>query len=95
MRESGSITEYVLTEHARKEMLKRQITETVVAQVLSAPEQVETIREGRNLYQSLISFGNPPKAYLIRIFVDVDRYLPQVVTVYRTSKINKYWRAEL
>lgn len=30
----------------------------------------------------------------MRVFVDVDREPAEVVTVYRTSKIAKYWRAE-
>jgi hypothetical protein len=35
--------------------------------------------------------GAPEKAYLVRVFVDVDRQPAEVVTVYRTSKIYKYW----
>jgi hypothetical protein len=34
------------------------------------------------------------KRYLVRVFVDVDRSPAEVVTVYRTSKIEKYWRSE-
>ena len=30
------------------------------------------------------------KSYLIRVFVDVDRTPPEIVTAYRTSKIRKY-----
>jgi len=32
------------------------------------------------------------KVYLLRVFVDIDREPPEVVTVYRTSKVRKYWR---
>jgi hypothetical protein len=32
--------------------------------------------------------------YLVRVFVDVDRSPAEVITVYRTSKIDKYWRSE-
>jgi hypothetical protein len=32
------------------------------------------------------------KVYLVRVFVDVDRQPAEVVTVYRTSKVSKYWR---
>jgi hypothetical protein len=52
---------------------------------------------GRNLtnvYQSRIEAGKPPQKYLLRVFVDVDREPPDVVTAYRTSKIDKYWRAD-
>ncbi len=38
--------------------------------------------------------GEPGKLYLVRAFVDIDREPPEVVTVYRTSKISKYWREE-
>ena len=34
------------------------------------------------------------KRYLVRLFVDVDRAPAEVVTAYRTSKIEKYWRSE-
>jgi hypothetical protein len=34
------------------------------------------------------------KTYLVRVFVDVDRRPAEVVTVYRTSKMEKYWRRE-
>jgi len=32
--------------------------------------------------------------YLVRVVVDVDRRPPEVVTVYRTTKLRKYWRSE-
>jgi hypothetical protein len=38
--------------------------------------------------------GRPARVYLVRVFVDVDREPPEVVTAYRTSKLAKYWRAE-
>jgi hypothetical protein len=34
------------------------------------------------------------KVYLVRVIVDVDRQPAEVVTVYRTSRIAKYWRAD-
>ncbi len=86
------IGRYVLTDHARWEMQRRGITEADVATVLQAPEQQEEIRPGRCVYQSQFYLGQPPKAFLLRVFVDTDRNPPEVVTVYRTSKIKKYWR---
>jgi len=83
-----------LTEHAKEEMARRQISQDDVAKVLAAPEQVEAVRKGRNVYQSRIKVGKPPRRYLFRVFIDVDREPPDVVTVYRTSKITKYWRVE-
>ncbi len=93
MARPAAITEYRITDHARQEMTRRQISEADVAQVLSSPEQSEPVRAGREVYQSRIEVGEPPKTYLLRVFVDLDRKPLEVVTVYRTSKIGKYWRA--
>ncbi len=87
------ITNYRLTDHAREEMTRRQITEEDVARVPAAPEQTETVREGRQVYQSRLGLGEPPRLYLLRVFVDIDRVPAEVVTVYRTGKVAKYWRA--
>ncbi len=84
------VTEYRLTDHAQLEMERRQITEAQVAQVLAAPEQIEVVRPGRAVYQSRIGFGEPVRIYLLRVFVDTDRRPVQVVTAYRTSRIEKY-----
>ena len=92
MATSAPITVYRLTAHVRTEMARRQIQEPDVARVLAVPEQTETIRAGREVYQSRLAWGDPPATYLLRVFVDVDRQPPDVVTVYRTSKIAKYWR---
>ncbi len=75
-------------------MARRQITEDDVAKVLVVPEQTAIIREGREVYQSRFQTGEPTKTYLLRVFVDVDRTPPEVVTMYRTSKVAKYWRTE-
>jgi hypothetical protein len=89
-----SITTYRLTDHARLEMTRRQISEAEVESVLAAPEQTECVREGRVVYQSRIELDGPSKTYLLRVVVDVDRQLADVVTVYRSSKVQKYWRGE-
>jgi hypothetical protein len=73
MSEMSSITEYRLTNHARLEMERRQITEAEVAQALVAPEQTEEVRPGRVVCQSRVEHGKPVRTYLLRVFVDVDR----------------------
>ena len=86
------VTEYRITPHAAFEMERRGIHEHVLAQVLAAPEQRHTVRSGRDVLQCRIDFEG--RAYLVRAFVDVDRSPAEVVTVYRTSNVAKYWRAQ-
>ena len=73
-------------------MRRRDITEEDVKKVMVSPEQKVDVRKGRCVYQSRLSFGEPARNYLVRVFVDIDREPTEVVTVYRTSKIEKYWR---
>jgi hypothetical protein len=88
------VTRYHLTNHAQIEMVRRQISDADVDRVLSSPEQAMSVRPGRVVYQSRLEMGNPPAIYLLRIFIDIDHDPPEVVTVYRTSKIGKYWRSD-
>jgi len=48
------------------------------------------VRPGRVVFQSPLMKGAPVKAFLLRVFVDVRKSGYEVVTVYRTSKIDKY-----
>ena len=84
-----------LTDHARIEMARRQINEADVAQVLAAPEQTECVREGRAVYQLRLEWGEPPKTFVLRMVVDIDREPSEVVTAYRSSKVQKYWRSDV
>ena len=84
----------VITPHARFEIERRGIPEDTVRSILEQPEQREEVRPGRVVLQSRVSMGSPVRVYLVRVFVDVDREPPEVVTAYRTSKFTKYWGAE-
>jgi len=85
------VRQYVITPHAAFEMARRRVVESVVRGVLAAPEQRHPVRPGRDVLQSRIVFDG--KTYLVRVFVDIDRNPAEVVTVYQTSRVMKYWRA--
>jgi hypothetical protein len=59
--------------------------------VLENPQQVLPERGGKKAYQSQLDFGGG-KIFLLRAIVDETVDPAMVVTVYRTSKISKYWR---
>ena len=92
MERSEPIRDHVITPHAAFEMHRRGIDETTVCQVLTQPEQREVVRPGREVLQSRLEIEG--RLYLVRVFVDIDRVPPEVVTAYRTSKIEKHWRDE-
>jgi hypothetical protein len=72
-------------------MARRAIPAEMLEAVVQQPQQIVVQPGGQKVYQSQVVFGSG-KTFLLRAFVD-DRVEPAVVvTVYRTSKINKYWR---
>ncbi len=79
------LTSAILTDHARNQIQQRGLTEADLRAVLANPESVQTVRPGRVVAQAL-----HPSGHLIRVFVDVDRQPPEIVTAYRTSKTDKY-----
>jgi hypothetical protein len=84
------VTKYDISGHAAEEMQRRGLDESIIRQVLSAPEWREAVRPGRDLLQSRVNFEG--ETFLVRVFVDLDREPAVVVTAYRTSKLQKYWR---
>lgn len=85
---------YLLTAHAIEQARLRGIDLDRVREVLLSPEQRVDVRPGRVVLQSRYSLGSPPKMYLLRAVVDTDRFPLDVVTVYRTSKVDRYWRSD-
>lgn len=77
--------------HAMEESNRRGISRDIVESVLNNPGQIIDSYGEKKAYQSKIVFGSG-KIYLVRVIVKeyVDHAV--VVTVYRTSRIEKYWR---
>jgi len=66
--------------------------EAIILRIARAPEQVIPVRPGREIRQSKAIVPPGGSEYLVRIVVDIKPNTSEVVTVYRTSKIEKYWR---
>jgi hypothetical protein len=80
------------SDHARLEIVRRDIPFEVVEQVLGSPEQVVPEHGGLVVRQSRVE--SEGKQYLVRVVVAEQPDAAVVVTAYRTSKIGKYWRPE-
>lgn len=80
-----------LSNHAREEMGRRRIPQILLDAVLNNPQQVVPERDGKKVYQSQVDFGQG-KIFLLRAIVADDVDPAVVITVYRTSRIEKYWR---
>lgn len=76
--------------HVINELEKRKIPQQLVEQTLEVPEQKVPEVGDITCYQSRVEISG--KAYLLRVMVNETKHPALVVTVYRTSKISKYWR---
>lgn len=80
--------EYLISNHAREQMKLRNVPIDVVMNVLTNPQQILT-NVGKSVYQSIINFNDGN--YLVRVIVNNLKEPNKVITVYRTSKIDKYY----
>ncbi|TRZ98098.1 MAG: DUF4258 domain-containing protein [Nitrospiraceae bacterium] len=82
---------YRLSDHAQRQLQRRRIPLAQLESVLNNPQQVVPEQGGRHVYQSQVDREDGKMALLRAIVVDdVDPAV--VVTVYRTKRIQKYWR---
>ena len=81
---------YELSNHVREEIARRRIPLATVESVLANPQQKVSEHGDVLCYQSNMEINQ--KEYLVRIMVNEVRTPARVVTVYRTSKIAKYWK---
>ena len=81
-----------ISKHALDQMKLRGIEESIVNDILTEPGQIIT-DEDKTIYQSVIV--DKGRQYLIRIFVNHLKIPNMVITVYKTSKITKYYEGNL
>ena len=77
--------------HALEQLVERSLDESLVRQVLENPEQ--TVQEGfRKTAQRRYVDSRSGKDYLLRVVYEQRGQEMCVITVYKTSKVSKYWR---
>ena len=81
---------FSFSRHALEELELRHIPKMLAERILASPEQKHRVLENITCYQSRVEISGRP--YLLRILVNETVTPPVVVTVFRTSKIRKYWR---
>ena len=90
-REGLTTMSFHYSKHVVEELEKRRLSQSLLEEVLQAPEQKVPALDNITCYQSRVEMGG--KRYLLRVMVNDTGNPPVVVTVYRTNKITKYWRA--
>ena len=76
------------SKHALERMRQREITQNQVRTVIRKPDSVVETGD-RSIYQSLME-SESGNTYLYRVFVNTKKEPNLVITVYKTSKVEKY-----
>jgi hypothetical protein len=79
-----------LSDHAKEQIEDRDIPTEMVLEVVKNPEQKYNTEIDETVCQSKVIFGK--QTYLLRVFVNFTKNPPIIISMYRTSKIKKYWR---
>jgi len=85
--------DFVFSKHAIEQMQRRDIKQETVVSVISHPEQTLADDEnpGITIFQSLIKEN--AQMFLLRIFVNTNKQPNVIVTLYKTTKISKYYES--
>ena len=82
------------SKHALEQMEQRGISEDIVLEITGSPQQAIPDGLERMVYQSIKYFEKDKKEFLVRVIVNIIKQPNLIITVYRTSKIEKYWQNE-
>ena len=83
-----------LTDHARFEASRRSIPEEDIASVVQSPGQRTPSAKGRGILHNKYYDRDEGKEMLLRVIGREKDDVFEVITAYRTSKIEKYWSRE-
>ena len=87
--------DFVFSKHAEEQMQRRGINRKDVETVVLRPDQTLTDYENKDItvFQSLIKENG--RMFLLRVFVNTSKLPNIIVTLYRTTKIQKYYESEI
>ena len=84
----------ILSGHAQLQMAVRDIDVHLVMETIREPEQRVAASQGRWVYQARYFDADEHKEMLMRVIAEPRSQDQLVVSVYKTSRIMKYWLEE-
>ncbi len=82
----------IFTSHAKLEMKRRNIKESLVISVIKKAGQKINSKNNRIIFQSKFFDADAQTKMILRVICElVKPEIVKIITVYKTSKIRKYW----
>jgi hypothetical protein len=85
--------DFVFSRHAEEQLIRRSLDRDVVISIVSDPAQMlaDENSAGITIFQSIVEEDD--KLFLYRVFVNTQSSPNVIVTLYRTTKIEKYYES--
>ena len=86
---------FIISKHAHEQMIRRSINYETVLSTVTRPDQTIVNDEDPAIVicQSLIK--EDEQMFLLRVFVNVEKQPNVIVTLYKTTKISKYYEDKI
>ncbi|MCL2327466.1 MAG: DUF4258 domain-containing protein [Bacteroidetes bacterium] len=86
---------FVLSKHAQEQMQRRSLNYEIIEDVILDPEQIVADENNVDIkvYQSIVKENDG--VFLYRVFVNAKSLPNVIVTLYRTTKIDKYYETKV
>ena len=81
----------IFTAHVKFEMKRRNINEILVRDVIEKPEQKLLSKNDRVVFQSKYFDIKENIEMILRVIWEIEHKTIKIITVYKASKIQKYW----
>jgi len=84
---------FMFSKHASEQLIRRSLNRNIVEAVVLNPQQILEDENDTDItiYQSIIK--EEGKLFLYRVFVNTQLLPNVIVTLYRTTKIEKYYES--
>jgi hypothetical protein len=76
------------TPHGREQARVRGLPQSLVEAVAAMPDSVAQAREGREIRQRVVEMSG--RSWLVRVVIEIGKQADEIVTVYRTSRKDRY-----
>ena len=87
--------EVVFHPHAERDLSSRQIPREMVMEAVNNPQERVPGHSGRWVYQSRFFDTVHSEELLLRVVVEESKEELLILSIYKTSKIDKYWQGGL
>lgn len=79
---------FTFSKHARERINDRGLKHNIISTVLSNPDHIVQESDCKQVFQKRVKENE--STFLYRVFINICKQPPLVITAYKTSKVDKY-----